>query len=125
MPGRGETPGARGDTWHGLVNFQGSSAIPLVDSLSWNMEYTWSYCNHVTQGVQYFKGRGKGTFATRPTVLTTNAQQDPRFYRPAEVDLLISDPSKAKNELGWVAKTSFKALVEMMVESDLQRLSKK
>lgn len=51
--------------------------------------------------------------------------QDPRFYRPAEVDLLISDPSKAKNELGWVAKTSFKALVEMMVESDLQRLSKK
>jgi GDPmannose 4,6-dehydratase len=51
--------------------------------------------------------------------------QDPRFYRPAEVDLLISDPSKAKNELGWVAKTSFKNLVEMMVESDLQRLSKK
>jgi GDPmannose 4,6-dehydratase len=51
--------------------------------------------------------------------------QDPRFYRPAEVDLLISDPSKAKHELGWAAKTSFKQLVEMMVESDLQRLSKK
>lgn len=51
--------------------------------------------------------------------------QDPRFYRPAEVDLLISDPSKARLELGWVAKTSFKSLVEMMVESDLQRLSKK
>jgi GDPmannose 4,6-dehydratase len=51
--------------------------------------------------------------------------QDPRFYRPAEVDLLISDPSKAKHELGWTAKTSFKRLVEMMVESDLQWLSKK
>jgi GDPmannose 4,6-dehydratase len=51
--------------------------------------------------------------------------QDPRFYRPAEVDLLISDPSKAKIELGWAAKTSFKNLVEMMVESDLQRLTKK
>jgi GDPmannose 4,6-dehydratase len=51
--------------------------------------------------------------------------QDPRFYRPAEVDLLISDPSKARNELGWSASTSFRALVEMMVESDLQRLSKK
>ena len=51
--------------------------------------------------------------------------QDPRFYRPAEVDLLISDPSKAKNELGWVARTSFKKLVEMMVESDQQRLAKK
>jgi GDPmannose 4,6-dehydratase len=51
--------------------------------------------------------------------------QDPRFYRPAEVDLLISDPSKARKELGWSLKTSFKALVEMMVESDLQKLSNK
>lgn len=51
--------------------------------------------------------------------------QDPRFYRPAEVDLLISDPSRAKTELGWSPKVSFKGLVEMMVESDLQRLSKK
>ncbi len=50
--------------------------------------------------------------------------QDPRFYRPAEVDLLISDPSKARNELGWSAKTRFSSLVEMMVESDLRRLSK-
>lgn len=50
--------------------------------------------------------------------------QDPRFYRPAEVDLLISDPTKARLELGWQATTSFKSLVEMMVEADLQRLSK-
>lgn len=51
--------------------------------------------------------------------------QDPRFYRPAEVDLLISDPTRAKTELGWTPQVSFKQLVEMMVESDLQRLSKK
>jgi GDPmannose 4,6-dehydratase len=51
--------------------------------------------------------------------------QDPRFYRPAEVDLLISDPTKARKELGWTAKTSFKGLVEMMVEADLQKLSAK
>ncbi len=51
--------------------------------------------------------------------------QDPRFYRPAEVDLLISDPSKAWKELGWKPKTSFKGLVEMMVESDLKILSAK
>lgn len=51
--------------------------------------------------------------------------QDPRFYRPAEVDLLISNPSKARIELDWKAKTSFKELVEMMVEADLQRLTKK
>jgi GDPmannose 4,6-dehydratase len=51
--------------------------------------------------------------------------QDPRFYRPAEVDLLISDPSHAKNELGWSPKVSFRGLVEMMVESDLRELQKK
>jgi len=51
--------------------------------------------------------------------------QDPRFYRPAEVDLLISDPTKAQKELGWQRKVSFKQLVEMMVENDLQKLSKK
>ncbi|PWH12194.1 MAG: GDP-mannose 4,6-dehydratase [Anaerolineae bacterium] len=48
--------------------------------------------------------------------------QDPRFYRPAEVDLLISDPSKAHQELGWKPQVSFQALVEMMVESDLRLL---
>ena len=47
--------------------------------------------------------------------------QDPRFYRPAEVDLLIGDPSKAHKDLGWKATTSFKGLVEMMVEADLIR----
>ena len=50
--------------------------------------------------------------------------QDPRFYRPAEVDLLIGDPSKAQKVLGWTATTSFKELVEMMVEADLQRVKK-
>jgi GDPmannose 4,6-dehydratase len=48
--------------------------------------------------------------------------QDPRFYRPAEVDLLISDPSKAQKALGWTRKVGFKQLVEMMVEADLERL---
>jgi GDPmannose 4,6-dehydratase len=46
--------------------------------------------------------------------------QDQRYYRPAEVDLLISDPTKAHKELGWNPKVSFKELVEMMVESDLR-----
>lgn len=50
--------------------------------------------------------------------------QDERFYRPAEVDLLISDPSKAKKQLNWAPKTTFKGLVEMMVDSDLQLVTK-
>ena len=45
--------------------------------------------------------------------------QDPRFMRPAEVDLLIGDPAKAKSVLGWTPKVSFTELVQMMVESDL------
>ena len=50
--------------------------------------------------------------------------QDEKFYRPAEVDLLISDPSKARNELKWELNVSFKELVTMMVDSDLARLKK-
>jgi GDPmannose 4,6-dehydratase len=48
--------------------------------------------------------------------------QDPRFYRPAEVDLLVGDPSRAKRVLGWYPETSFEDLVEMMVRADLERL---
>ncbi|TLM97828.1 MAG: GDP-mannose 4,6-dehydratase [Actinobacteria bacterium] len=48
--------------------------------------------------------------------------QDPRFMRPAEVDLLIGDPAKAATELGWKPKTSFAQLVEMMVDADMARL---
>lgn len=45
---------------------------------------------------------------------------DPRYYRPTEVDLLIGDPSKAKKELGWEPKVSFRQLVTMMVDEDLK-----
>ncbi|MQC26802.1 MAG: GDP-mannose 4,6-dehydratase [Chloroflexi bacterium] len=47
---------------------------------------------------------------------------DERFYRPAEVDLLISDPSKASAKLQWEPEVDFKGLIKMMVESDLERL---
>jgi len=47
---------------------------------------------------------------------------DPRFIRPAEVDLLIGDPAKAKKELGWEPAVDFKQLVAMMVDADLARL---
>lgn len=45
---------------------------------------------------------------------------DPRYLRPAEVDLLIGDPSKARQRLGWQAKTSFDELVRIMVDADLE-----
>ena len=50
--------------------------------------------------------------------------QDERFYRPAEVDLLISDPSKVRSVLGWEPAVGFRELVTTMVDSDLKRLNK-
>ncbi len=49
---------------------------------------------------------------------------DERFYRPAEVDLLISDPSKARTQLKWEPEVTFKELVTMMVDSDMKRHQK-
>jgi GDPmannose 4,6-dehydratase len=45
---------------------------------------------------------------------------DPRYFRPAEVDYLLGDPSKAKAQLGWTPKVSFDQLVQMMVDHDLE-----
>ena len=47
--------------------------------------------------------------------------QDPKFFRPAEVDLLVADASKAREKLGWAPKVSFRELVHMMVDADLER----
>jgi GDPmannose 4,6-dehydratase len=46
---------------------------------------------------------------------------NPKFYRPAEVDLLIGDASKAKRELDWEARTTLEQLCEMMIEADMRR----
>ena len=51
-----------------------------------------------------------------------HVKMDERFVRPAEVDLLIGDRSKAENELGWTPTVGFEQLVQMMVDSDLERL---
>ncbi len=51
-------------------------------------------------------------------------KQDPRFMRPAEVDVLRGDSTKAKNELGWTPKTNFSDMVKKMVENDINLLKK-
>jgi len=48
---------------------------------------------------------------------------NPAFFRPAEVELLIGDHSKAKSILGWEPKTKFEELVEIMVKKDLERIN--
>jgi GDPmannose 4,6-dehydratase len=49
-----------------------------------------------------------------------HVKTDPRYFRPTEVDVLLGDPSKAKKELGWEPKVSFRKLVDMMVDHDLE-----
>jgi GDPmannose 4,6-dehydratase len=49
--------------------------------------------------------------------------QDPRFYRPAEVDLLVADPSKAVQDLEWQPKIGFEELIHLMVDEDLKLLA--
>jgi GDPmannose 4,6-dehydratase len=49
--------------------------------------------------------------------------EDPQFYRPAEVDLLISDPTKAHRKLGWQPSVGFEELIYSMVDADLERVS--
>ncbi len=48
--------------------------------------------------------------------------QDPRYFRPVDVDLLLADPTKAKTKLGWKPNVSFEELIHMMVDADLERL---
>ncbi len=50
--------------------------------------------------------------------------QDERFFRPAEVDLLVGSPAKARAQLGWEPKVTFRELVEMMVQADLDRYAR-
>ena len=50
---------------------------------------------------------------------------DPKFYRPAEVEILLGDPSKAKEKLGWTAKISMEEMICEMVDADMQRVANK
>lgn len=74
-----------------------------------DMELEWHDHGEKEHGIDVASGK---------TVVRVN----PEFYRPAEVDLLIGNPEKAKQVLGWEAKTPLEALCRLMVEADLQRV---
>jgi GDPmannose 4,6-dehydratase len=68
-----------------------------------------------------FAASGEEEVAIDTATGKTVVRVDPRFYRPAEVDLLIGDPSKAMEKLGWKPKTTLEQLCRMMVEADIRR----
>lgn len=90
---------------------------------------TWTVRNFVEKAAVFagfdliWEGEGeqsKGIDRNSGKVLV---RVNPAFYRPAEVDILIGDPSKAGHQLGWKPEVQFDALVQMMVEADLRRVS--
>jgi len=68
-----------------------------------------------------WQGSGEDETATDTETGQVIVKVNPKFYRPAEVELLIGDPSKAKRELGWEPGTTLEELCAMMVEADLRR----
>jgi GDPmannose 4,6-dehydratase len=70
-----------------------------------------------------FKGSAEGETAVDVSAGKTVMRINPKFYRPAEVELLIGNPAKAKSILGWEPKTTLEQLCQMMVEADLRRNS--
>jgi GDPmannose 4,6-dehydratase len=68
-----------------------------------------------------WRGRGIKEIGIDKKTKKTIIRIDPKYYRPAEVDLLLGDSSKAKNILKWEAKTKFKELVKIMLEADLEK----
>lgn len=68
-----------------------------------------------------FKGSGETESAVNTATGKTVMQVNPKFYRPAEVELLIGNPAKAKTKLGWEPATTLEQLCQMMVEADLRR----
>ena len=68
-----------------------------------------------------FRGKGEDEVGVDSQTGKTLVKVNPKFYRPTEVDLLIGDPQKAKDELGWEAKTTLEELCSMMVKADLKR----
>ena len=68
-----------------------------------------------------FRGSAEGETAVDTATGKTLMRVNPKFYRPAEVELLIGDPARAKEKLGWEPHTTLEQLCQMMVEADLRR----
>jgi GDPmannose 4,6-dehydratase len=68
-----------------------------------------------------FKGSGESESAVDTSTGKTLVRINPKFYRPAEVELLIGNPAKATAKLGWAPATTLEQLCQMMVEADLRR----
>lgn len=85
-------------------------------------EFIEECCKHLDIDLEW-QGEGVDEIGVDKKTCKTIIKIDPRYFRPTEVDILLGDPTKAKEKLGWHAKTKFKELAKLMVESDYKLLS--
>ncbi len=69
-----------------------------------------------------WQGEAEGEVGKDAATGVIRVKVDKKFYRPSEVDLLLSDPSRARDELGWTPEVHFEELVRMMVKADLDAI---
>ena len=97
----------------------GSLALPAAAT---TLFATLGYSSKRTLRLTSVKQFLDETFAQLGLDWNKYVEIDPKYFRPAEVDLLIGDYSKAKKKLGWEPKTRFEDLTKLMVDEDLRRL---
>ena len=71
-----------------------------------------------------WEGEGLNEVGRRADTLEVVIKVDPRYFRPTEVDFLLGDSQKAKNNLGWSPKTSLEKLIKEMIENDKEEAKK-
>jgi len=92
----------------------------LATNQTWSVrEFLESACTHLDMNLEW-QGEGVDQIGIDTNSGKTIIEIDPKYFRPTEVDLLIGDASKAKNDLGWEPEIHFNELVKRMVESDLR-----
>ena len=82
------------------------------------VEESFKYFNEEIE----WKGKGKEEVGILKSTGKEVVGINPRYFRPTEVDLLIGDYTKAKNDLGWQPRVKFKDLVNLMVKADYEKL---
>jgi GDPmannose 4,6-dehydratase len=85
-----------------------------------NREFVEESCKYIDVDIEW-RGEGINEIGVDKNSGDVVIQIDPKYFRPSEVDSLLGDPTKAKEILGWEAKTKFKDLVKLMMEHDLKK----
>jgi len=86
-------------------------------------EFVEAAFNYIGKDIVW-KGEGENEVGQEKDTGIIRVKVNPKYFRPTEVDLLLGDPSKAREKFGWKPKVTFKDLVKDMMESDLELMKK-